>query len=168
MFERSFREYLRYPYLSQYAFSPTCLRLPTAYMLLEHIGPDIGEELSGTWDKHREDPVWRQNLFRGMARTILSLARIPQPRIGSFQFYNNGTITLTNRPLPCSVVILENDGALRTIPRYETHTSTEAFVTDMLKFHESFFLSNLNAVSSKGDCLGQMASKTLLRAISHH
>ena len=168
MFERSFRKYLRYLHLSQYAFSPTCLRLPTAYMLLEHIGPDIGEELSDTWNRNRKDPVRRQNLFRGMARIILSLARIPQPRIGSFQFHNNGTITLTNRPLLCSVIILENDGASRTISRNETYTSTEPFVADMLTFHDDFFLSNPNAVSSMGDCLGQMASKTLLRAISHH
>jgi hypothetical protein len=38
----------------------------------------------------------------------------------------------------------------------------------MLTFHDDFFLSNPNAVSSMGDCLGQMAAKTLLRAISHH
>jgi len=38
----------------------------------------------------------------------------------------------------------------------------------MLTFHDKFFLSNPNAVSSMGYCLGQMASKTLLRAISHY
>ncbi len=137
-------------------------------MLLEYIGPETGEMLSNTWDKKRKDPVRRQTLFRGMVRLILSLACIPQPRIGSFEFHNNGTITLTNRPLPCSVIILENDGASRTISRNETYTSTEPFVSDMLTFHDDFFLSNPNAVSSMGDCLGQMASKTLLRAISHH
>jgi hypothetical protein len=168
MFERSFRKYLRYPHLSQYAFSPTCLHLPTTYMLLEHIGPDIGEELADIWDADREDPVRRQNLFRGMARIMVSLARIPQPRIGSFEFHNNGTITLTNRPLPCSIIILENDGAPRTISRNETYTSTEPFVADMLKFYDDFFLTNPNAVSSMGDCLGQMAAKAMLKALSHH
>jgi len=44
-------------------------------MLPENIGSDIGEELLNTWDEHREDPVRRQNLFQGMARVILSLAR---------------------------------------------------------------------------------------------
>jgi len=77
--QRYFRNYLQDIYLSQYAFSPTCLRLPTAYMLLEHIGPDIGEEHLGTWNEYRKDPVRRQNLFRSMACIILSLARIPQP-----------------------------------------------------------------------------------------
>jgi len=137
-------------------------------MLFEYIGPETGEILSNVWNQQREDLVWRQNLFRGMARLILSLAHIPQPRIGSFEFHNNGTITLTNRPLSCSTIILENDGAPRTIPRNETYTSTESFVTDMLTFHDNFFLSNPRAISSIEDCLGQMASKTLLRAISHH
>jgi hypothetical protein len=168
MFQRSLRKYLRYPTLSRYAFNPIGEGLPTAYMLFEYIGPETGEILSDTWNQQREDPVRRQNLFRGMARLILSLARVPQPRIGSFEFHNNGTITLTNRPLPCSIIILENDGAPRTISRNETYTSTEPFVTDMLTFHDGFFLSNPRAVSSMGDCLGQMASKTLLRAISHH
>ncbi len=168
IFQRSSRNFLRFPALSQYALSPTHLRLPTAYMLLEYIGPNKGEMLSDTWDKHRRDPVRRQKLFRGMARLILSLARIPQPRIGSFQFHNNGTITLSNRPLPCSIIILENDGAPRTISRNETYTSTEPFVADILTFHDNFFLSNLNAAHSTEDCLGQMAAKTMLKALSHH
>lgn len=168
MFQRSLRRYLRYPTLSQYAFNPIGEGLPTAYMLFAYIGPETGEMLSDTWNQQREDPVRRQNLFRGMARLILSLARVPQPRIGAFEFHNNGTITLTNRPLSCSIIILENDGAPRTISRNETYTSTEPFVTDMLTFHDDYFLSNPRAVSSMGDCLGQMASKTLLRAISHH
>ncbi|KAH8588764.1 hypothetical protein B0O99DRAFT_693204 [Bisporella sp. PMI_857] len=167
MLQRSFRNYLRYPTLSQYAPCPTYLRLPTAYMLLEYIGPETCEMLSNTWDKQQKDPVRRQKLFRGIARLILSLARIPQPRIAPFRFHNNGTITLTNRPLPCYVIILENDGAPKKISRNETYTSTEPFVTDVLAFHDEFFLSNPNAVSSMRDCLGQMASKKLLRAISH-
>jgi hypothetical protein len=63
---------------------------------------------------------------------------------------------------------LENNGTPRTISKNEIYTSTEPFVVDMLTFHDDFFLSNPHAVSSMGDCLGQMASKTLLRAISHH
>jgi hypothetical protein len=103
-----------------------------------------------------------------MSRLILSLARIPQRRIGSFQFHNNGTITLTNRPLPCSVIILENDGAPRTIQRNETYTCTEPFVADMLTLHENSFLSNRNAVYDTKDCRGQMAAGALLRMLSHH
>jgi hypothetical protein len=73
---------------------------------------------------------------------------------------------LTNRPLPCSVVILENEGALRTIQRNETYTCTEPFVADMLTLHENGFLSNPNAAYGEGDCRGQMATKALLRMLS--
>jgi hypothetical protein len=38
----------------------------------------------------------------------------------------------------------------------------------MLTFHDDFFLANPNAVSSMGDCIGQMAAKTMLRALSHN
>lgn len=110
---------------SQYVISPTCLRLLTAYMLLDHIGPGVGEMLSNTWDEHRSEPIRRQTLFRGMARVMLSLTCIPQPRIGSFRFHGDGTIALTNRPLPYALVILENGGAPRTIPTDETYTCTE-------------------------------------------
>lgn len=99
---------------------------------------------------------------------MLSLANIPQPRIGSFQFHADGTITLTNRLLPCSVVILENEGARRTIQRNETYTCTEPFVADMLTLHENSFLSNRNAVYDAKDCCGQMAAGALLRMLSHH
>jgi len=168
IFQRSPRNFLRFPALSQHALSPTHLRLPTAYVLLEYISPNKGEMLSDTWDKHRRDPVRRQKLFRGMARLILSLARIPQPRVGSFQFQNNGIIILSNRPLPCSIIILENEGAPRTISRNETYTCTEPLVADILTFHDNFFLSNLNAAHSTKDCLGQIAAKTMLKALSHY
>jgi len=96
------------------------------------------------------------------------LANIPQPRIGSFQFHANGTTTLTNRPLSCSVVILENESALRTIQRNETYTCTEPFVTDMLTLHENSFLSNPNTVYDDDDCRGQMAARALLRMLSYY
>jgi hypothetical protein len=137
-------------------------------MILEYISPDMGQMLSSTWEKHQNDPSRRQKLFRGMARLMLSLASIRQPRIGSFQFHANGTVTLTNRPLTCSVVILENEGALRTVQRNETYTCTEPFVADLLTLHDNSFLSNPNAAYDEGDCRGQMAGKALLRMLSHH
>lgn len=137
-------------------------------MLFDYIKPDEGRMLSNTWDQYRQDPVRKQNLFRGMARIILSFARISQPRIGSFRFHNDGTITLTNRPLSCAMIILENDCAPRVIQKNDTYTCTEAFVSDMLTFHDNRFLSDQNAVYSESDCHRQMAVMTLLRALSHH
>jgi len=46
-------------------------------MLLEYIGPEIGEMLSNTWDAERENPIKRRSLLRGLARLLVSLARIP-------------------------------------------------------------------------------------------
>jgi hypothetical protein len=47
------------------------------------------------------DLVQRENLFRGLARIILSMARLPLPQVGSFRFHDDGTLTLTpGRTLP--------------------------------------------------------------------
>ncbi|KAI1839579.1 hypothetical protein JX266_014210 [Neoarthrinium moseri] len=156
------------PILSSYTNNQTHHRLPTAYMLLEYIGPETGQMLSNTWGEYHGDPVRRGRLFHGLARLVLSLARVPQPRTGSFQFHQDCTITLSNRPLSCSTMILENNGAPRTIPKDTTYTCTDPFVADMLTFHDGSFLSNPNAVSDDDDCKGQMAAKTLLRAVSPH
>lgn len=66
---------LGYPTLSRYAAYPTSLRLPAAYVLLEGVGPDTGRMLSDTWEAET---------LPSMACMVLSLARVPQPRIGSF------------------------------------------------------------------------------------
>ncbi|KAK4157128.1 hypothetical protein C8A00DRAFT_12032 [Chaetomidium leptoderma] len=164
---RRLRGLLGYPTLSRYAAHPASLHLPAAYVLLEYIGPDTGRMLSDTWVERRGDQARRRRLFRGMARVILSLARVPQPRIGSFQFGADGTVALTNRPLPCYVAILENDGAPRTIPKDETYTYTEPFVADLLALHDGSFLANRNAVYDAADGRGQMAARALLRTLSH-
>lgn len=98
---------------------------------------------------------------------MLSLARLPLPRIGAFQFNANGTITLTNRRLTCSIVLLENDGAPRTMQPNETYHCTDAFASDLLTFHDQRFLHQPNAAYSDEDCRGQMAVKTLLRVFVH-
>ena len=136
-------------------------------MLLEYLGPEIGQMLSDTFETYREDEAHRQRLFRGISRILLSLARIPQSQIGSFQFNDDGSVTLTNRPLSCSMMILENEGATRTMQRNDVFRCTDAYVSEMLTFHDHRFLSQPNAAYSEGDCRGQMAVKTLLRVLSH-
>ncbi|KAH6612919.1 hypothetical protein B0J18DRAFT_460788 [Chaetomium sp. MPI-SDFR-AT-0129] len=153
--------------LSRYAAHPSGLQLPAAYMLLEYIGPDTGRMLSDTWREGRTDKTKQQTLFRGLARLILSLARVPQPRIGSFRFNADSTVTLTNRPLPCCVPILENGGAPRTMPPDETYGRTEPFIADMLALLDGSFLAHRNAVFDAADCRGQMAARALLRTVSH-
>ncbi|KAL2258090.1 hypothetical protein VTK26DRAFT_8735 [Humicola hyalothermophila] len=53
------------------------------------------------------------------------------------------------------------------MPSSDTYKCTDAFVTDMITFHDRRFLSQPNAVNSETDCRGQMAVKTLLRVFSH-
>ncbi|OBT83687.1 hypothetical protein VE02_07576 [Pseudogymnoascus sp. 03VT05] len=154
MFQRRLRGLLRCHTLSPYTAHPTNQRLSAAYMILEYISPDMGQMLSSTWEKYQNDASRRQKLFRGMARLMLSLANIPQPRIGSFQFHGNGTITLKNRTLPCSVVILGNEGAPRTIQRNET-TASLAIQTQPM--------TRATAVVK-----WQVRRKALLRMLSYH
>lgn len=158
----------RYPQLSNYTPNPTVHKLPTAYMLLEYIDNRKGQMLSNTWDKWREDPDRCTRLHKEIARIILSLARDPQPRIGAFHFQDDCTVALSNRPLTCATIMLENDGTPRTIQKGETYSSTEPYVSDMLALHDNYFLSNPNSVYDAEDCRGQMAARTVLRAVSHH
>lgn len=123
--------------------------------------------LSNTWSRQRQETERRQRLFRGLARIMLSLARVPQPHIGSFQFHNNGVVTLTNRPLTCAIMMLENDGTPRTIGQHKTFTSVHAFASDMLSFHDNRFLSHPNAAFDVEDCRGHMAARVVLRALLH-
>ncbi|PNY27693.1 Uncharacterized protein TCAP_02379 [Tolypocladium capitatum] len=106
-------------------------------------------------------------LFRGISRSMLSLARIPQPQIASFRFHDDGTVTLTNRPLTCSMMILENDGTPRTMERNSIYLSTEPFIADLFSFHDKRFISHPNAVYNHKDCHSEMAAKVLLRALAY-
>lgn len=167
MFRRFVHNILGYPKLSRYTVDPSTSNLSTAYMLLEYIGSDTGQMLSQTWDSYRHDSSRRQRLFRGMAHIILSLARIPQPRIGSFRFHDDCSVSLTNRPLTSSMIILENEGTPRTVQRLDTYQCTESFVADMITLQDNHFLSNPNAAYDDEDCRGHMATRTFLRAVSH-
>ncbi|KAK3366879.1 hypothetical protein B0T24DRAFT_722772 [Lasiosphaeria ovina] len=113
----------------------------TAYMLLEHIGPKTGQMLSATLAQHRRDSPRQDRLFRGLARVMLSLARLPQPHIGSFRF--NAT-----------------DGTL--------YQSTDTFASDMLTMHDNYLLHYRHAVRNDMDARERMTNRTLLRAAMHH
>lgn len=51
-----------------------------------------------SWQDHRHDESLRTNLYRGLARVMLDLARVPLPRIGSWTLNDRGILSLTNRP----------------------------------------------------------------------
>lgn len=54
------------------------------YLLIQYIGEIQGERLSQTWSDKRHDLKLRTNFFRGLSRILLSISRIPLPRIRSF------------------------------------------------------------------------------------
>lgn len=141
---------------------------PTSYMLLEYIGPDVGQMLSRTWNDYHNDPLHKRNLSQSISRIILSLAHIPQACIRSFQFVESGVITLTNRPLTSSIITLENEGAERTIQSNQVYHSTEDFVVDTHQLHDNAFISNPNATYNDDKCYSHIAARASLRAISHH
>lgn len=115
------------------------------------------------------DPEKTRNLFRGLSQISLSLARFPQPRIGSYRFDDDSaTISLSNRPWTSEMAILENDGAPRTMARDETYTCVEPYISDMITFHDKRFLEDPTAAFHELDCQKQMFTKSFLRAVAHH
>ena len=135
---------------------------------MDYIPPADGELLSISWPKYRNDPNRRQNFFRGIAGIFLSLARIPAPRIGSLKFHYDGTISLTNRPLSCSLVIQESQGAKRVIPPGKTYSTVESYALDILSCHDNRFLAQPNAVNDEVDCHAQLGAAMAMRAILPH
>jgi len=83
----------------------------TGYLLLGWV--ENGNMLSSSWHEKMEDPERRRNLYHGLARIMLRLAKVPLPRIGSWTMDNDGDITLTNRPV-FDLQILWNRHAIPT------------------------------------------------------
>ncbi|KAJ6780328.1 hypothetical protein PWT90_05325 [Aphanocladium album] len=139
------------------------IEVGTSYMVLEYLGEERGKMLSETWNDHKDDPQYRKTFFRDLSRIMLSLASFPQPRIGSFRFNLDGTISLSGRPITASMTILENATAPRTMQIDQTYLSSQAYASAMLDFHDQRFLAQPNATFSEADCIFQMAVKTVLR-----
>lgn len=165
---RWFHRSLHLPLLSNYICNTSAPYVGTAYSILEYLGPETGQMLSLTWSEYENDAARRARLYRGMARIMLSLARIPQPLIGAYRFNADATVTLTNRPLTCAAMIMENNAAPRTIQSQQTYQSVESFTSDMLTLHDNYLLHQPHAVRNEDDAHERFTIRTLLRAVSHH
>ncbi len=99
---------------------------------------------------------------------MLSLARVPQPRIGTFRFNDNGTITLDNRPLVSTVTIHESEGAPRTMHPGQTFDRVDDYIQSLIHFHEQRFLAAPHAVVSRFDGQLQMAAWVFIRLLLQH
>ena len=138
------------------------------YLLLDYIEKADGEMLMYTWDEKRHDKNQRTTLFRDLSKIMLSLSRVPLPRIGSFTLSDEGVLSLTNRPLAFALQDLENEGVPTGIARNQTYTSTEQYVLDTLACHENLLRYRPNSIHDETDCIGQMAALTAMRAVLPH
>ena len=120
--------------------------------------------LSETFDSHIHDPSRRQNLFRDLSRIMTSLAREPQPRIGSFTIDDAGFVSLSNRPLTLRLQTLENEGIPTNIHRSRTYESTESYALDLLAYHDSRLLYQPNSINDEMDGRRQMSVIGLMRS----
>ena len=125
--------------------------LRTGYLIMDCVKYDDTQMLSESWDEKRHDKVRRRNLFRDLSKILISLARVPLPRIGSFTIDDKGVISLINRPLTLRLQELENEGIPIEISRQDTYTAVEPYVQDLLSYHDSRLLYSPNAVSSTLD-----------------
>ncbi|OAA63599.1 hypothetical protein SPI_03762 [Niveomyces insectorum RCEF 264] len=164
--------HVRIPHLYGFGFPggahpPTC-PIETGYMVLEHFGPSFGKQLPLVVRNHKLslEPVKMRNLFRGVARIILAVARIPLAKVGAFRFRDDGTIALENRPITSDVFRFENEGAPRTVDADKTYTNVDQYVADLAAFHDQRFLHTPNAAFNAADCYDQMAVNTFLRAVT--
>ena len=142
--------------------------LDHGYVLTDYIEEAHGTMLSETWEQKRNDTNLRTNLFRDLSRIILSIGKVPLPRIGSFTMSDKGVLSLTNRPLTLPLHELENGGIPTNIGKRDTYTAIEPYVLDLLANHENRLRYQPNAINDEFDGRAQMAAITGMRAVLPH
>ncbi|PYI11878.1 hypothetical protein BO78DRAFT_465861 [Aspergillus sclerotiicarbonarius CBS 121057] len=142
--------------------------LETGYLVMDYVGSPEVQMLSETWDRDRHHPEKRNNLFRGLARIMLSLSQTPLPRIGSWTLDSNGVLQLSNRPLGLRLHQLENGGIPTNISRSLTYTTADAYYLDLLSCHDSRIRYQPNSLINREDGRAQMARLTIMRALLPH
>ncbi|KAL5365884.1 hypothetical protein BJX96DRAFT_159938 [Aspergillus floccosus] len=161
--------FLGHPVPSKYVVHRSHLRetLGIGYLLIEYIDQSRGKMLSASWDQGRHNAQLRTNLFRSLSDIMLAVARTPLPRIGSFVVDEKGFLKLRNRPLTLEIQALENEHIPVDIRREFTYSTVDAYINDILAFHESRLRHQPNAVNDIQDSLFQMAALTMMRAVRH-
>lgn len=164
---RRILKWLGYPVPTSYVQHP--LRdqttLGTPYILIEYIDSSRGTMLVETWKEGREKPELRKNLFHGLSRMILTLARIPLPRIGSFVLDEKGYLQLSNRPLTMDVQQLPNEHIPVDMPRDRTYDTVESYISDLIELHESRLRHQPNGILDEEDGLYQTSALMVLRSV---
>ncbi|KKK20159.1 hypothetical protein P175DRAFT_0433956 [Aspergillus ochraceoroseus IBT 24754] len=141
------------------------IMLGTPYLLIEYIDPSRGQMLSETWEEGRHNIELRTNLFHGLSRIILNLACIPLPKIGSFVLDEKGYLSLSNRPLTLEILQLENEHIPVDMPQNTTHSTVDAYINDILAFHESRLRHQPNAVNNVEDGFYQTSALMVMKSV---
>ncbi|EQL01643.1 hypothetical protein G6O67_006995 [Ophiocordyceps sinensis] len=137
--------------------------LDVGYLLIETI--TTGEMLSESWDEKHNDLRLQENLQRGLARIMLSLASLSLPRIGTFRLDGKGYLHLDNRPLSVQFAVQENEGILLDISRNTTFSRVNDFVLHHLTAFDNRLLYQPNAIVSRDDGWYQMTSLAAAKTI---
>jgi hypothetical protein len=122
--------------------------------------------LSDSWETLRHDRGHRTNLFRCLSKAILSMSRIPFPRIGSLTIDNHGVIGLANRPLTCSLQQLENLSIPTDIPRGRTYSTANTYFSDLLACHDNRMRYMPNSMHNTLDGQEQLSALMVMRGLS--
>ncbi|RDA93520.1 hypothetical protein CP533_4006 [Ophiocordyceps camponoti-saundersi (nom. inval.)] len=167
-FQRARRYFLAafgFQHPSQYVChrSSSLAGLGIGYLLIETI--TTGEMLSESWDEKQNDPRLQENLQRGLARIMLSLASIDLPRIGAFRLDGKGCLHLDNRPLNIQFTMHENEGIPLDIHRRTTFSRVTDLVHSHLTAFDNRLLHQPNAIDSRDDGCYQMTSLAAARTI---
>jgi len=159
--------WLGYPIPSRYIrhYNESLGLEDTGYLLIEYIEEKQGEMLSNSWLEKQHDSRLQTNFFHDLAQIILSISRIPLPRIGSFVIDNDGFLCLTNRPLSIEIQALENEAIPTNIPRDYTYTTVDSYIVDMLAFHDNRIRNQPNAINNIGDFAYQISALGAMRTI---
>ena len=140
-------------------------RLKTPYLVMDYIDSTKGTMLSESWERSRHDRTRRRNLFKGLSKIILSLARLPFEQIGSLTIDNQSVIQLKNRPLTLRLQHLENQSVPTSIDKDLTYRSTDAYLLDLLEYHDSYLRYSPNSIRDELDGQAQLSTLTMMRAI---
>lgn len=157
---------LRRPIPSNFVIHPRQRKLTSGYLVVDFVKD--GRMLSETWKAQHDDRNRRVTLFRDVARIILSLAKVPFPRIGSLTIDDCGVVTLTNRPLALQLHQLENLGVQTGIPRDLTFETPETYLLDLLACHDNRIRHQRNTILDHSDGQSQLSALTIMRALLPH
>jgi hypothetical protein len=99
-----------------------------------------------------------------MAKIIVSLAKVPQPRNGSWTISDDGRLNMSNRPLFCHLQELENLNIPSGVARNTTYTSADTFCLDLLDGHDNRLRYQANVAFDENDARSQAVDLVVMRS----